>query len=73
MSTGLQEVTLTAPDISCGHCVATVQEAIGALDGVERVSADADTQQVAVRFDSTRVSLPAIEAAMKEAGYPVMK
>ncbi|MGI8403508.1 MAG: heavy-metal-associated domain-containing protein [Thermomicrobiales bacterium] len=73
MNARLQEITLTAPDISCGHCVATVQEAVSALDGVERVSADADTKQVAVGFDSTRISLPAIEAAMEEAGYPVAK
>ncbi|MGI8405251.1 MAG: heavy-metal-associated domain-containing protein [Thermomicrobiales bacterium] len=73
MNAGLQEATLTAPDISCDHCVATVQKTVSALDGVERVSADADTQQVVVGFDATRVSLSAIEAAMTEAGYPVAK
>lgn len=73
MNAGLQEITLTAPDISCGHCIATVQEAVSALDGVERVSANADTRQVAVGFDATRVSVATIEAAMDEVGYPVAK
>ncbi len=73
MSATLQDVTLTSPDISCGHCVASVQGAVGALDGVQRVAADADTKQVAVNFDPARVSLPQIEAALSEAGYPVQK
>lgn len=73
MNANLQEATLTAPDISCGHCVATVQGAVGALDGIERVQANADTKQVAVAFDPARVSLPQIEAALDEAGYPVAK
>ena len=73
VSSTIEQTTLTAPDISCGHCVATVTEALTALDGVQRVEASADTQQVAVSFDSGRVSLPQIEAALGKAGYPVQK
>ena len=73
MSSTLEQATLTAPDISCGHCVATVKEAVGALDGVSRVEADADTKRVDVAFDPSSVSLAQIEAALDEAGYPVQK
>ncbi len=73
MSATLQDVTLTAPDISCGHCVASVQSAVGALNGVQHVAADVETKQVAVNFDPARVSLPQIEAALREAGYPVQQ
>ena len=73
MSATMEQVTLVAPDISCGHCVATVRGAVGALGGVQRVEADADTKQVEVEFDPSRVSLPQIEAALDEAGYPVAK
>jgi copper chaperone len=68
-----KEITLTAPDISCGHCVQTVQKAVGGLDGVSFVKADETTKQVIVRFDPQRVSQGAIEAAMDEEGYPVAK
>ena len=68
-----QEITLTAPDISCGHCVATVQRAVGGLEGVSFVQANADTKQVVVRFDPEQVSQGAIEDAMDEEGYPVAK
>ena len=73
MSSTIEQATLTAPDISCGHCEATVKQAVGSLNGVSRVEASADTQQVVVAFDPRRVSLAQIEAALDEAGYPVQK
>ncbi len=71
LSTTVEQVTLTAPDISCGHCEATITRALGALDGVRRVEANAATKQVAVEFDPARVSPNQIEAALADAGYPV--
>ncbi len=69
----MEQVTLMAPDISCGHCVETVQKAVGGLEGVSFVQADVDSKQVVVRFDPERVSPGAIEAALDEEGYPVAK
>lgn len=73
MSSTFEHITVTAPDISCGHCVATVQRAVGELAGVNAVTADADTKQVEVTFDPVRVSVPQIESAMDSAGYPIQK
>ena len=73
MSSTIEQATLIAPDISCGHCVATDKEAVGGLEGVGRVEADPGTKQVDVAFDPSRVSLGRIEPALDEAGYPVQK
>ena len=73
MSSTLEQITVTAPDISCGHCVATVQQAVGELAGVRTVTANADTQQVAITFDPGQVSVTQIESTLDEAGYPVQK
>ncbi len=73
MSDTLQQATLKAPDISCGHCVATVKEAVGALAGVQNVDASEVTQQVMVNYDPNLVSMDRIEGALSEAGYPVQK
>ena len=73
MSSTIERVTLTAPDISCGHCVATVQQAVGGLAGVRTVSANEQTKQIAVEFDPSRVSLAQIEATLDDEGYPVAK
>ena len=73
MASMLKHVTLTAPDISCGHCVATIKEEVGTLPGVARVEADPASKHVDIDFDPGRVSLAQIEAALDEAGYPVAK
>jgi copper ion binding protein len=71
MASMMEHVTVTAPDISCAHCVATVKEAVGALPGVVSVDADAESKRVEIDFDPGRVSLKQIAAALDEAGYPV--
>lgn len=63
-------LTLTAPDISCGHCVNAIETAVGALPGVERVSADETTKVVTIDFDPSQVQQAAIVAAMTDEGYP---
>jgi copper chaperone len=73
MSSTIERATLTAPDISCGHCVATINKAVGAIDGVRTVSADERTKQVRVEFEPGKVSLAKIEAVLDEEGYPVQK
>jgi copper chaperone len=73
MSIATQEVTFVAPDISCGHCVATVQMALSPLEGVNRVEASAETKHVVVDFDPTRITIDRLEAALDDAGYPVQK
>jgi copper ion binding protein len=73
MASMVAHVTVIAPDISCGHCVATVNAAVGALPGVDSVEADAATKRVKIAFDPDSVSLTQIESALNEAGYPVQK
>lgn len=72
MADSTQQITLLAPDISCAHCVATVQETLQEL-GVDQVSADAESKQVSVTYDPDKVSLDQIEEALDEAGYPVQQ
>ena len=73
MASMVEHATLTAPDISCGHCVATIKEEVAALPGVASVEADPSTKRVEIDFDPGRVSLAQIEAALDEAGYPVAR
>lgn len=73
MSSTIERATLTTPDISCEHCVATITRAVGGLSGVSKVAADEQTKQVRVEYDPARVSLAQIEATLDEEGYPVQK
>ncbi len=69
----MTEVVLKASDISCGHCAATINRAVGELQGVSQVETDVETKRVTVQFNPSQVSLAQIEATMDEEGYPVEK
>lgn len=65
-------ITLTAPAISCGHCVNTIQNEVRELAGVVSVRADKDTKQVQVTFDAPATQ-EQIEKLLAEIGYPAQK
>ncbi len=69
----MTRATLEAPDISCGHCIMSIEKAVTKLPGVEFVSGDPDAKQVVVEYDPVLVVLDAIEAAMEGEGYPVKR
>ena len=67
----MEQVTLTAPDISCDHCIASIHKAVARLNGVRFVKGDAAAKQVTIEYDPSQVELATIEKAMEEEGYPV--
>jgi copper chaperone CopZ len=67
----MESITVTAPDISCEHCKATIEREVGAMPGIERVTVDIPTTRVAVSYDPRQVSEAAIIAKLDEEGYPV--
>lgn len=69
----VQETVLSVPDISCGHCVKAINEALNELPGVEAVTTDIPTKTVHLRYDPSQVSMATVEAALDEAGYAVAK
>ena len=69
----MEEVTLTAPDISCDHCIAAIRKALSKLAGVQFLSGDPRTKQVTIRYDPSLVAMRAIEKAMEEAGYSLAR
>ena len=44
----MKETRLVVPDMSCGHCVATVQRALESLEGVEGVDISLETKLVVI-------------------------
>ena len=56
------------PDMTCGHCAASVTEEITEIDGVEGVEVDVPTGQVTVT-SAAPLDAAAVKAAVEEAGY----
>ena len=57
----MEKITFNVPNISCGHCVHTIQMELSELEGVSSVKASAETKQVMVEFDA-----PADEKKLRE-------
>ena len=64
--------TFTVTGMTCGHCEATVEQALNGLDGILAVSADADGDGVTVIWDPERVDETAMATAVAEAGYSLV-
>ncbi|PKO10023.1 MAG: heavy metal transporter [Chloroflexi bacterium HGW-Chloroflexi-2] len=65
----MTEITLNVPNISCGHCVHTIQTELVDLDGVKKVVASAQTKQVTVSFEQPADTVK-IKALLQEINYP---
>ena len=61
--------TYAVPNMSCGHCVATIERELGQVAGVESVKADVDSKQVTVTYGDEAV-LSSVEKTLEEIGYP---
>ena len=55
------------PDMSCGHCVGSIQKALALADPQARVQVDLQSHRVEVQGGI--LDGPAIEAAIRQAGY----
>ena len=64
---------LRVPDMSCGHCEMSVQEALDELDGVEASKADHTTGRVELAYDPGRVTHEELREAIEEAGYTLQR
>ena len=63
-------VTYNVPNISCGHCVHTIQSELSELEGIRAVKADLATKQVEVAFEAP-ADEEKIKALLAEINYPV--
>ena len=61
--------TFTVPNISCNHCVMTIKRELGELAGVSSVTADAETKNVTVEWESP-ANWEALESLLTEINYP---
>ena len=62
--------TVKVNNISCGHCVKTIEREVGELKGVTAVRADLASKMVSVEWQEPATSWQAIRSLLVEMNYP---
>lgn len=61
--------TVKVPNISCGHCVRTIENELGDMQGVRKVVALQDAKTVTVEWEEPQ-TWERIQATLVEINYP---
>jgi len=69
MISDMETQTLSVPDISCGHCKMSIEEATGVLEGVSDSNVDIPGKTVTVTYEAGKVGLEEIVSTIEEQGY----
>jgi copper chaperone len=66
----MESRTYVVPNISCGHCVHTIQTELGEVDGVRKVVVSQDEKRLDVEFEPPATE-DGILRLLEEINYPV--
>jgi copper chaperone len=69
----MKQVTLSVPDISCGHCKSSIEGAVGPLEGVTSAVVTIDDRSVSIDYDGSDTTMEEIVSAIDEQGYEVAR
>lgn len=67
----METTTIPVQGMTCMGCVSSVKRVLGAIDGVTGAEVSLEKAQATVTYDPARAALPAIKAAITDAGYEV--
>jgi copper chaperone len=65
----MESKTFTVPNISCEHCVHTIESEVGELPGVKEVKADEKSKKVTVQWQNP-ATWAEIQKVLTEIDYP---
>lgn len=71
----MKKAVINLESLSCPSCLQKIESAVKRLDGVEKESVEVlfNSSRVRVNFDSASVEIEAIEKAIEDLGYPVIR
>lgn len=64
------QLTLSSPEITCDHCIATIRRTVDSVEGAHFLQGDWETKQFAIDIASGGL-LEQISAALESEGYPL--
>lgn len=66
----MTQITLFAPDVTCDHCIATIQKTVATVDGATFLEGDPDSKSFAIDIAQGAV-LDRVAEALAAEGYPL--
>ena len=67
----MTQIQLQVPEVHCGHCKSSLEEAVGSMGGVSTVEVSVSDATIDVAYDEGAVELDSIKATIEEQGYAV--
>jgi len=65
----MEKKTFSIPNISCGHCVMSIKNELGELEGVKSVEGNPESKSIEVEWDAP-ITEDKIKDTLKEINYP---
>ena len=66
----MSTITYQIPNISCGHCVNTIQNELSNLEGVKKVTASLENKSVLIEFGEPTTP-DILKEVLADINYPV--
>lgn len=67
----MSDVVLQVPEVHCDNCKTSLEDAVGALDGVSTVEVVVSDATISVTYDDSDLELATIKHTIEEQGYAV--
>ena len=61
----------SVPEVSCGHCKASIEGALAPVAGIREAVVDLETKEVTVEFDDAVTDRVTVVRTIESAGYAV--
>lgn len=65
----MKKITLRSQELSCPSCVAKIEKALDAVDGVETAKVHFNTGRIEIQYDDARAEVDDLVKAVRSAGY----
>ncbi len=65
----MEKERFSIPNITCGHCVMTIQRELGEIDGVSKVEGDPSAKEITIDWDAP-ATMEKIKSTLREINYP---
>ena len=67
----MDKITLSVPNISCDHCIMTIQRELSNVEGVATVEGNVDKKEITVEWEAP-ANLEKIKSTLEEINYPAV-